>query len=150
MSCNFNNVLNGSTICNKFKFSMKLSRLKLIWQGSPRVVIKCMGSRGCDGVGRIPMTIRRRLSSAVSAAGQGQEQCILDSCSISPTCQEPRVIIVGAGMAGLSAAHRLTQCGIRNFVVLEAKERYIKPELLITYFFNIVIFYLLCPNKKPT
>lgn len=63
----------------------------------------------------------RNSSTAVTAAGR--QQCILDSCSISPSCREPRVIIVGAGMAGLSAANRLTQCGIRNFVVLEAKER---------------------------
>lgn len=104
-------------------FSMKLSRLKSIWQESPRIIIQCRGSREFDRGGGIPMTIRQRLSSAVSAAGQ--EQCILDSCSISPTCREPRVIIVGAGMAGLSAAHRLTQCGIRNYVVLEAKERYV-------------------------
>lgn len=70
---------------------------------------------------QMTMIVRRGLSSVVSRAGQ--EQCILDSSSISPSCQEPRVIVVGAGMAGLSAAHRLTQCGIRNFVVLEAKER---------------------------
>lgn len=57
------------------------------------------------------------------AVSAGKQECILDSCSINPLHQEPRVIIVGAGMAGLSAAHRLTQCGIRNFVVLEAKER---------------------------
>ncbi|KAL4716154.1 hypothetical protein ACJJTC_013931 [Scirpophaga incertulas] len=47
----------------------------------------------------------------------------MDSCSISITRQGPRVIIVGAGLAWLSAAHRLAQCGIRNFNILEAKER---------------------------
>lgn len=54
---------------------------------------------------------------------EDRQQCLLDSCSINPTHQEPRVVIVGAGIAGLSAASRLSQCGIRNFVVLEAKER---------------------------
>lgn len=62
-------------------------------------------------------TWSRGLASDVS------QQCIMDPCHIDPCIKEPRVIIVGAGMAGLSAAHRLTQCGIRNFIVLEAKER---------------------------
>lgn len=74
----------------------------------------------------------RHLSKSVSASKQ---ECILDSCSINPSCKEPRVIIVGAGMAGLSAASRLTQCGIRNFLVLEAKERYFtKIPTIIDYF----------------
>lgn len=94
-------------------------------------------SRMATGIRRIlninySIHTQRKLSSAVSAAGQ--EKCILDSCSIHPNCQEPRVIIVGAGMAGLSAAHRLTQCGIRNFVVLEAKERLVKIKLFFFYF----------------
>lgn len=98
---------------------MKLSRVKLIWQGSPHVMR--IVTQGLDRINEWDATSVREMSGAVSAAGQ--EQCILDSCSINPRFQEPRVIIVGAGMAGLSAAHRLTQCGIRNFVVLEAKER---------------------------
>ncbi|KAI5633969.1 flavin containing amine oxidoreductase domain-containing protein [Phthorimaea operculella] len=65
----------------------------------------------------------RRWICGTMACGQESSHCIMDSCSIPASCQEPRVIIIGAGMAGLSAAHRLTQCGIRNFVVLEAKER---------------------------
>lgn len=99
---------------------MKLSRMKLIWQEGLRITVKCLLSRD---VKRTATSFLRGLSSAVSTAGQ--EQCILDSCSIGPNSREPRVIIVGAGMAGLSAAHRLTQCGIRNFVVLEAKERFV-------------------------
>lgn len=66
------------------------------------------------------VTACRPKSTAVTT---GQEQCFLDSCSIKPSIREPRVIIVGAGIAGLSAAHRLTQCGICNFNILEAKER---------------------------
>ncbi|XP_072936668.1 protein anon-37Cs-like [Epargyreus clarus] len=49
-------------------------------------------------------------------------------CAIEPfdpdkCLPEPRVVIVGAGMAGLSAAARLAQRGINNLVVLEAYER---------------------------
>lgn len=101
---------------------MKLSRMKLIWKGDLWNLFKNLSCRTRGGPHRAVTTGRRQFGSAISTAGQ--EQCILDSCSINPNCQEPRVIIVGAGMAGLSAAHRLTQCGIKNFLVLEAKERY--------------------------
>ncbi|XP_018397522.1 PREDICTED: spermine oxidase-like [Cyphomyrmex costatus] len=47
----------------------------------------------------------------------------LDPCMINPSKPQPTVVIVGAGMAGLSAAHRLAQCGLRNFTVLEATDR---------------------------
>nr|CAD7399109.1 unnamed protein product [Timema poppensis] len=49
--------------------------------------------------------------------------CLIDPCILDPCVPEPSVIIIGAGLAGLSAAHRLTKCGIRNFTVLEATER---------------------------
>lgn len=101
---------------------MKLSRMKLIWKRDIWNYIKIVRCRTVPGSNRALTTGQRQFASAVSAAGQ--EQCILDSCSINPNCREPRVIIVGAGMAGLSAAHRLSQCGINNFLVLEAKERY--------------------------
>lgn len=45
---------------------------------------------------------------------------------IDPCNPEPTVVIVGAGMAGLSAAHRLAQCGLHNFTVLEATDRYLE------------------------
>lgn len=92
---------------------MKLSRIQRLLQAICTIAKKY----NVNG-----MTFRE-YSNAVSTVGQ--DQCILDSCNINPNCEEPRVIIVGAGMAGLSAAHRLTQCGIRNFVVLEAKERFV-------------------------
>ena len=50
----------------------------------------------------------------------------LDPCIIDPSKPQPTVVIIGAGMAGLSAAHRLVQCGLRNFIVLEATDRYFK------------------------
>lgn len=42
---------------------------------------------------------------------------------MDPCNPEPSVVIVGAGVAGLSAAQRLAHCGISNFTVLEATER---------------------------
>ncbi|XP_029157488.1 spermine oxidase-like [Nylanderia fulva] len=49
--------------------------------------------------------------------------CQLDPCMIDPCKPEPNIVIIGAGMAGLSAAHRLVQCGFHNFTILEATDR---------------------------
>ncbi|EEB13602.1 protein anon-37Cs, putative [Pediculus humanus corporis] len=49
--------------------------------------------------------------------------CKLDKCMVNPCKPEPTVVIVGGGIAGLSAAQRLVHCGIRNFTVLEATDR---------------------------
>ena len=54
------------------------------------------------------------------------ESCQLDPCMLDPCKPEPTVVIIGAGMAGLSAAHRLAQCGLQNFTILEATDRYLK------------------------
>lgn len=48
--------------------------------------------------------------------------CIYDMCAIKPGTPQPAVVIIGAGMAGLSAANRLMQCGITNFKVVEAMD----------------------------
>jgi ribulose 1,5-bisphosphate synthetase/thiazole synthase len=37
---------------------------------------------------------------------------------------EKRVVILGAGMAGLSTAHRLIKSGFKNVKILEASDRY--------------------------
>lgn len=42
----------------------------------------------------------------------------------SSSTKDARIIIIGAGMAGLAAAHSLQQAGIHNFVILEALDRY--------------------------
>ncbi|XP_017776881.1 PREDICTED: peroxisomal N(1)-acetyl-spermine/spermidine oxidase [Nicrophorus vespilloides] len=42
---------------------------------------------------------------------------------VDPCKPEPAIVIVGGGIAGLSAAQRLNQCGISNFMVLEATDR---------------------------
>ncbi|XP_069691766.1 peroxisomal N(1)-acetyl-spermine/spermidine oxidase-like [Periplaneta americana] len=49
--------------------------------------------------------------------------CMVEPCYVDPCKPTPTVVIIGAGIAGLSAAHRLVQCGIRNFTVLEATDR---------------------------
>ncbi|CAB0005810.1 unnamed protein product [Nesidiocoris tenuis] len=54
------------------------------------------------------------------------EKITKTSCTfdrLDPAIKAPRVVIVGAGIAGLSAAHRLHQCGIRDVVILEAANR---------------------------
>ncbi|KAK9496546.1 hypothetical protein O3M35_013171 [Rhynocoris fuscipes] len=47
----------------------------------------------------------------------------LDPLRVKPEWEQPKVVIVGAGMAGLSAAASLAQGGIKNIVILEAKQR---------------------------
>ena len=54
-----------------------------------------------------------------------EPQCIFDMSAIKPGTAQPAVIIIGAGMAGLSAANRLIQCGISNFKVLEAMDGFV-------------------------
>ncbi|KAF5298429.1 hypothetical protein FQR65_LT01207 [Abscondita terminalis] len=54
---------------------------------------------------------------------ENNEVCTIADCMVDPCKPEPSIVIIGAGIAGLSAAHRLTQCGISNFTLLEATER---------------------------
>ncbi|XP_074031044.1 spermine oxidase isoform X2 [Leptinotarsa decemlineata] len=49
--------------------------------------------------------------------------CTISDCMVDPCKPEPSVVIIGAGIAGLSAAQRLVHCGISNFTILEATER---------------------------
>jgi len=37
--------------------------------------------------------------------------------------ESPKIVIVGAGIAGVAAANVLTKAGLTNFVILEATDR---------------------------
>lgn len=50
-------------------------------------------------------------------------KCYTPPCMVDQCQKLPNVVIVGAGMAGLSAAHRLAYCGIKEFTILEANDR---------------------------
>lgn len=79
-----------------------------------------------------------RLADFYFKAGTGQESCCIPdeeesfllkadpfnspALSASSAGSNPRIIIIGAGAAGLSAAYKLTQKGYTNFVVLEAQK----------------------------
>lgn len=78
-----------------------------------------------------------RLADFYFKAGSGQESCCIpdeeesllvkadpfSSAALSASAgSNPRIIIVGAGAAGLSAAYKLTQKGYTNFVILEAQK----------------------------
>ncbi|CAH1109020.1 unnamed protein product [Psylliodes chrysocephalus] len=54
---------------------------------------------------------------------QDTNVCSITDCVVDPINPEPSVLIIGAGIAGLSAAQRLMQCGITNFTILEASDR---------------------------
>lgn len=82
-------------------------------------------------------------SPAISDCGPDLEDrgiCAVEPCDADKCFPAPRVVIIGAGMAGLSAAARLTQRGISNIVVLEAYERlalYFTEKILV---FRVVRF----------
>lgn len=47
-----------------------------------------------------------------------------DLYKITSNLPQPKVVIIGAGIAGLTAAQHLVQSGMRNLTVIEASERY--------------------------
>ena len=59
-------------------------------------------------------------------AGLALGSCTVDRLGRSgvgerPTPHDPRVVVVGAGLAGLTAAYRLTQAGVANVQLFESR-----------------------------
>ncbi|KAF7263473.1 hypothetical protein GWI33_002250 [Rhynchophorus ferrugineus] len=81
--------------------------------------------RGCFG--KILNKIKRAITSTSTNRKTTQsgdyQQCTITDNMVDPCRPEPSVVIVGAGIAGLSVAQRLSQCGLSKFVVLEATDR---------------------------
>lgn len=50
-------------------------------------------------------------------------KCYTPPCMVDQCHKLPKIVIIGAGMAGLSAAQRLVYCGIKEFTILEANDR---------------------------
>lgn len=47
-----------------------------------------------------------------------------EAYKIPDSWSQPKVVVIGAGIAGLSAAHRLVQCGLCDVTILEATDRF--------------------------
>lgn len=46
------------------------------------------------------------------------------------------MVVIGAGIAGLSAAHRLVQCGLCDVTILEATDR----SAIVLFFLNLLLY----------
>lgn len=68
-------------------------------------------------------SLRNYSSKCDPKKGKDVNVCTISDCMVDPCKPEPSIVIVGAGIAGLSAAQRLAQCGISNFTILEATDR---------------------------
>ncbi|CAH1960112.1 unnamed protein product [Acanthoscelides obtectus] len=89
-----------------------------------REFLRSSSKRSCSSnVAHIGGESKREYSSE-QGCGKGEFQvCTISDCMVDPCKPEPSVVIVGAGIAGLSAAQRLVQCGVSNFTILEATDR---------------------------
>ena len=64
---------------------------------------------------------RQRAAALAAAPDHRNVDPILPSPTLPP--RDPRVLILGAGMAGLSAAATLLDAGVTDFLVLEQSDR---------------------------
>ncbi|CAH1405018.1 unnamed protein product [Nezara viridula] len=87
-------------------------------------------------MGRININFRRFSESTVSRyalskvketpkVNEEKEPCLCleERCLVKPQCGCPKIVVVGGGLAGLSAAERLCHCGLCDVTVLEATNR---------------------------
>ena len=69
------------------------------------------------------VTRRSLLGGAAAAGAAATVPAAASGAAKRPTRRSARVVVVGAGFAGLSAARALVKKGIRDVVVLEARDR---------------------------
>uniref|UniRef100_A0A1B6GBZ3 Amine oxidase domain-containing protein n=1 Tax=Cuerna arida TaxID=1464854 RepID=A0A1B6GBZ3_9HEMI len=55
--------------------------------------------------------------------GQPTKPAADEAFKVPESWSQPKVVVIGAGIAGLSAAHRLVQCGLCDVTILEATDR---------------------------
>ncbi|KAJ8921110.1 hypothetical protein NQ315_015908 [Exocentrus adspersus] len=67
--------------------------------------------------------LRKYCSKKEHTSKNDFQVCTISEGMVDPCKPEPSIVIIGAGIAGLSAAHRLVQSGITNFTILEATDR---------------------------
>lgn len=72
---------------------------------------------------QIQIFLRKYCTKKEKSSKNEFQVCTISEGMVDPSKPEPSVVIIGAGMAGLSAAHRLVQSGISNFTILEATDR---------------------------
>ncbi len=68
------------------------------------------------------ITRREALGRGAAFAGLAASGGVLSACGSSTGPTAPRVVIVGAGLAGLTCAHRLLQAGVKS-TIFEAQQR---------------------------
>ncbi|KAL1496929.1 hypothetical protein ABEB36_007979 [Hypothenemus hampei] len=76
-----------------------------------------------DRFHQIIRRILRKLTTSEQKSKENYQQCTITDNMVDPCRPEPTVVIIGAGISGLSVAQRLAQCGLSKFTILEATDR---------------------------
>ncbi|ENN76337.1 hypothetical protein YQE_07300, partial [Dendroctonus ponderosae] len=76
-----------------------------------------------DRFGQVLQLLLRKFASSNQVSKGNYKQCTITDNMVDPCRPEPSVVIIGAGIAGLSVAQRLAQCGLSKITVLEATDR---------------------------
>lgn len=81
-------------------------------------------------VGQVLRQVLRKLTTSNQVSKGNYKQCTITDNMVDPCRPEPLVVIIGAGIAGLSVAQRLAQCGLSKITVLEATDRLVSIKII--------------------